>query len=328
MNFAELFKNNRLDVEKSMRAMWCGETSNESQEAYVRQMDKVIPQLFAPEDVVPVVQCMNSYIPVAKDKEAEAKALVGSLWTAPYSPYDHQYRAWKSLLHGKTEDGKPKSIVVTTGTGSGKTECFMMPLVHDLELQQVSSQIQALFLYPLNALMEDQKERLEELLKNTNLTYTVYNGDLPEDEPKETINDDAAIRLRRRIELITGGKYETWEDTDDKGCTVTHYVLKNRKFAKMLYTRKQVRKTPPNILLTNPTMLEYILLRGADAALRSGAGSGLWVYRAVWVCHALWPAGLCDLRPGRSDLLRHQTAGRNQGLRPSSPGPRRNSGSL
>lgn len=294
MNFAELYKNNRLDVEKSMRAMWCGETSNESQEAYVRQMDKVIPQLFAPEDVVPVVQCMNSYIPVAKDKETEAKALVGSLWTAPYSPYDHQYRAWKSLLLGKTEDGKPKSIVVTTGTGSGKTECFMMPLVHDLELQQVSSQIQALFLYPLNALMEDQKERLEELLKNTNLTYTVYNGDLPEDEPKETVNDDAAIRLRRRIELITGGKYETWEDTDDKGRTVTHFVLKNRKFTKMLYTRKQVRKTPPNILLTNPTMLEYILLRGADAALISPAAKSLkWV--AIDETHTYTGAGAAEL---------------------------------
>ena len=164
MNFSELYKNNRKAVERALVAMWCGESANESQRSYIRQMKTVIGDLFAPKNAVPVVQCMNSYIPVSQDKEETAKALVGGLWKAPYPPYEHQYRSWDALLNQHTEDGKPKSIVVTTGTGSGKTECFMMPLVQDLSLNSTEGAIQALFLYPLNALMEDQKERLEELL--------------------------------------------------------------------------------------------------------------------------------------------------------------------
>lgn len=78
-----------------------------------------------------------------------------------YLPYEHQYQCWKTLLKDKSPDGKPMSIVVTTGTGSGKTECFMLPLVQDLIDHHASEQVQAIFLYPLNALMEDQKARME-----------------------------------------------------------------------------------------------------------------------------------------------------------------------
>lgn len=192
MNFSELYNNNRTAVERALVAMWCGESNNDSQRSYIKQMKTLIGNLFAPENAVPVVQCMNSYIPVAPEKAEEAKALVGKLWNFKYSPYEHQYKCWDVLLRQRTSDDKPKSIVVTTGTGSGKTECFMMPLIHDLSQNALPNEIQALFLYPLNALMEDQKERLEELLTvaelstGTRLTYTVYNGDLPEMEPKNT----------------------------------------------------------------------------------------------------------------------------------------------
>ena len=97
----------------------------------------------------------------------------------------------------------------------------------------------ALFLYPLNALMEDQKERLEELLTRaeettgTRLTYTVYNGDLPEMEPKSTDTSDDANKLRKRIEQITGGIYEFVQtDPNEKG----HFELKNAKYSHMVYT--------------------------------------------------------------------------------------------
>ena len=67
MNFSELYKNNRSAVERALVAMWCGESSNESQRSYIRQMKSIIGNLFAPKNAVPVVQCMNSYIPVAKE---------------------------------------------------------------------------------------------------------------------------------------------------------------------------------------------------------------------------------------------------------------------
>lgn len=281
MNFAELYNDNRNAVQRALTAMWCGEASNESQVQYIRQMKEVIGDLFAPKNAVPVVQCMNSYKSVFSVSDETAKAEVGTLWKAPYSPYEHQYQSWHTLLSEKSSDGKPMSICVTTGTGSGKTECFMMPLVHDLIAQGQAGQIQALFLYPLNALMEDQKERLESLLQGTNLTYAVYNGDLPELEPKPNDTSAEAERLRRRIDQIRGAYLD--------GQGEKHY-----KYERMLYTRQQVRKNPPNILLTNPTMLEYILLRGTDAALiNPNAKSLRWI--AIDETHTYTGAGAAEL---------------------------------
>lgn len=295
MNFAELYKNNRIAVEKTMLSMWCGESTNDSQASYIRQLRKVISDLFAPHNAEPVVQCMNSYLPVHSVTAEQAEAIVGDLWrkTLPkgkyYSPYEHQYLSWDNLLNRTVEikgEQKPKSICVTTGTGSGKTECFMLPLVHDL-LQQGTNEvvqsrtIKAIFLYPLNALMEDQKERLEQLLEGTNLTYTVYNGDLPENEPKEDDHSKEANRLRARIKQLRG------EYVDENGET-------KYRFGKMLYTRRQVRQTPPDILLTNPTMLEYILLRGSDATLIDPDRQSLrWV--AIDETHTYTGAGAAEL---------------------------------
>ena len=281
MNFAELYRNNKLAVEKTLSSMWCGETNNDSQKAYVNQLSGVIKNVFAPEKAMPLVQCMNSYMSVHSVSADVAKATVGSLWTAKYPPYEHQYQCWNTLLNEKTADGKPMSICVTTGTGSGKTECFMMPLVQDLIKQQKSGQVQAIFLYPLNALMEDQKARLEELLVGTDLTYAVYNGDLPESEPSPSDNSDEAKRLRRRIAQIRG-EYE-----DENG------EIKYR-FPKALYTRKMVRAKRPNILLTNPTMLEYILLRGTDAKLIDPELKSLkWI--AIDETHTYTGAGAAEL---------------------------------
>lgn len=148
--------------------MWCGEARNESQKGYINQLKMIIPEVFAPKDAMPLVQCMNSYETVYPEHEAEANEMVGTLWQkcmpnedTYYPPYEHQYQCWKTLLKEKTPDGKNMSIVVTTGTGSGKTECFMLPLVQDLIEHHIPEQVQAIFLYPLNALMEDQKARME-----------------------------------------------------------------------------------------------------------------------------------------------------------------------
>lgn len=245
MNFSELYKNNRTSVEKAITAMWCSEPSNDSQRSYIRQMKSLIGDLFAPQNAVPIVQCMNSYIPVSQENVNQAKKLVGQLWTKPYPPYEHQYKCWDVLLNKKTEDNKPKSIVVTTGTGSGKTECFMMPLIHDLtSMPNLQNGIKAIFLYPLNALMEDQKERLEELLSTAEkttgirLTYTVYNSDLPEMEPQSTDTSDDANKIRKRIEQVTGGRYEL-KQTNPNG--KWEYELKDIKFQHMIYTRRYVR---------------------------------------------------------------------------------------
>lgn len=73
MNFSELYNNNRKAVERALIAMWCGESNNDSQRSYIKQMKALIGDLFAPKNAVPVVQCMNSYIPVSSEKAEKQK---------------------------------------------------------------------------------------------------------------------------------------------------------------------------------------------------------------------------------------------------------------
>lgn len=287
MRFLNLYRENRKSVIDALKQMWCTESVNDSQRAYAKRIEKLIPELFAPSNAIPLVQCMNLYKPVFSVSNEVAEDVVGGYWDkipkkTYYPPYEHQFQCWKHLLQ-EDVDGKPKSICVTTGTGSGKTECFMLPLVYDLDRQQKSnpqaeSNIQALFLYPLNALMEDQKERLEQLLEGTNLTYAVYNGDLPEKQPSDNDLSDNAEKIRKQIKQIRGWDEET----------------KTYRFPHILYTRDDVRKKRPNILLTNPTMLEYVLLRKRDEKLIDpNAHSLQWV--AIDETHTYTGAGAAEL---------------------------------
>ncbi len=262
MKFRALYNNTREAVDRALRSLWAADACNPQQEAMGKAIREITKTIFAGEDSMPVVQCMNMYESVHSVPGPEAEALVAGLWdkispqdSKHFFPFEHQYQSWKTLLTEKDEHGRPMSICVTTGTGSGKTECFMLPLVADLTSSLVKEPgVKAIFLYPLNALMEDQKERLEQLLEGTDLTYTVYNGDLPEAEPLPDQTGEQYDRIRNKISELRG------EYTDENGDV-------RYRFPKMVYTRDAARKNPPDIILTNPTMLEYILLRKKDESL-------------------------------------------------------------
>jgi DEAD/DEAH box helicase domain-containing protein len=75
-------------------------------------------------------------------------------------PFLHQAEAWRLLAQPE-----PQSALITSGTGSGKTECFLFPILSDLVGQARGRReplegVQAIMLYPLNALIESQRERL------------------------------------------------------------------------------------------------------------------------------------------------------------------------
>lgn len=257
LSFSALYRNCKERAENTLATLWCGEAGNDSQKSYTKQIRALISRLFAPETAVPLVECLNRYKSVYSVPESEAVNIVDGLWDKSYPPYEHQYQCWRTVLNDRTDEGEYKSFVVTTGTGSGKTECFMLPLVADLLKHPSPGTTQAIFLYPLNALMEDQKNRLEELLEGTDLRYCVYNGDLPEKEPDPEDHSDFAKSERRKIKMIKG------EYKDE----VTGEI--KQKYAHCIATRKELRQNPAEILLTNPTMLEYILLRKKDEHLLS-----------------------------------------------------------
>jgi ATP-dependent helicase YprA (DUF1998 family) len=92
--------------------------------------------------------------------------------------YGHQEEAIRAMRGGHT-------TLVSTGTGSGKTECFLYPIISKcLELKDASapSGISAVIVYPMNALAEDQLGRLRSLLAGTGISFGMYVGKTPEKE--------------------------------------------------------------------------------------------------------------------------------------------------
>ena len=248
LRFSNLYKECRHQLNESVKSMWCGRNHSELQKKYDEHLQKIVDDLFVSPEAMPLVECMDAYEPILPEEKAKAMALVRNLWDKDYLPYKHQMKCWEFLRNGFVGENqeKVKSIVVTTGTGSGKTECFMDPLVADLlDRWDVNPKngIKAIFLYPLNALMEDQKLRLQELLDGTDLKFAVYNGNLIEDVPRTNDHTPKADVERLRIA----------EEKD--------------RFPNILATRREMRSRKPDILLTNPTMLEYLLLRTKDKVL-------------------------------------------------------------
>ena len=76
-----------------------------------------------------------------------------------FKPYLHQYEAFKRL---STRNNDPKPVILTTGTGSGKTESFLFPLLDYCYQNMGKPGIKAIILYPMNALATDQARRFGE----------------------------------------------------------------------------------------------------------------------------------------------------------------------
>lgn len=96
--------------------------------------------------------------------DAPEDADTGLRWTPPgFRPYAHQVQAWQRLAG---RDVTPKPTLITTGTGSGKSEGFLIPVIDHCISRRAGGQrgIKALLLYPMNALVTDQERRIAKLL--------------------------------------------------------------------------------------------------------------------------------------------------------------------
>lgn len=147
----------------------------------------------------------------------------------PYRPHRHQLQAWQRL---SSREHKPEATLVVTGTGSGKTEAFLMPILdHCVRERRAGKKgIKAVVLYPMNALAADQARRMAELAFQLNES-----------------GSEGALR----IGMYVGGKGE-------------HTQMGSQH---VIDDRKQLRIEPPDILLTNYRMLDFLLLRPEDREL-------------------------------------------------------------
>ncbi|MEB8324542.1 DEAD/DEAH box helicase [Dietzia kunjamensis] len=166
--------------------------------------------------------------------------------------YAHQEKAIRKVVAGR-------NVVVTTGTGSGKTESFLLPIFDHLMAEQAAGTlgpgVRALLLYPMNALANDQLKRLRSLLADVpEITFGRYTG-----ETKHTAKD-----ARRYFESLHPGQE----------------ILPNERLS-----REEMQAEPPHILLTNYAMLEYLLLRPRDIELFASHGRQTWRFVALDEAH-------------------------------------------
>lgn len=217
-------------------------------------------------------------------------------------PYTHQAEA----LELTRSDAK-KSLLVMTGTGSGKTETFLMPILSTLIDQAEkkywnSNGIRALVLYPMNALVNDQVGRLrlilgDERTRNTFIkaggrparfarytSRTPYAGRRNSTKDARSINPLGSFYLDLYEGLASGdpGKTTLVEVLKEKGkwpakfdflqwfgAPGTRWVnrLKTHEKDVELLTRHEVQEHAPDVLVTNYSMLEYMLMRPIESTI-------------------------------------------------------------
>lgn len=131
--------------------------------------------------------------------------------------FTHQKQGILSILANR-------HTIVSTGTGSGKTETFLIPILSHC-LQTSEKGVKAIIVYPMNALAGDQVERIGNYTRNTNITFGLYTGATPENSSFEQLE---------------------------------------RKFRNQLIYRDEIRANPPDILITNYVMLDRMLTRPKD----------------------------------------------------------------
>ncbi|HBY94498.1 MAG TPA: DEAD/DEAH box helicase, partial [Chloroflexi bacterium] len=168
--------------------------------------------------------------------------------------YLHQDRAIEKVVRDQ------RNVVVATGTGSGKTESFLIPIFDHLLRQREAGLlkkpgVRALLLYPMNALANDQLKRLRHLLAHfPEITFGRYTGETEEE--------------RGRAEALFQEQFPR------------DPLLPNE-----LICREEMRVAPPHLLITNYAMLEYLLLRPRDSEFFDGPTGQFWRFIALDEAH-------------------------------------------
>lgn len=210
--------------------------------------------------------------------------------------YDHQFKAWQDSRAGQ-------SVIVTSGTGSGKTECYLILLfaalveealrwpvaappdpqrhwwrrngerISQRAVETRQSAVRALLLYPLNALIEDQMMRIRRacdsppaqawlarhLPANNRFWFGRYTSATP--EPGAPDNNNKLRKLRETLRAMEND----WQSAERQSGRdeQLRYYFQNPDGGEM-WSRWDMQEAPPDILITNYSMLNIMLMRGVE----------------------------------------------------------------
>jgi len=163
----------------------------------------------------------------------------GNQSAAPITLRTHQSNAVKAIIGGN-------NTLISTGTGSGKSFCFGIPVVDKcLRMRKEGIDgIKAIFVYPMNALANSQYDEFSMRLHESGLKVAIYTGDTPQTRDKAL--EDYQARTGRE-----------------------------HPYDSELLSREEIKNSPPDILITNYVMLEYILTRFEDRVLFPAESRGV-----------------------------------------------------
>ncbi len=172
---------------------------------------------------------------------------------AGFQPYRHQQRAFERL-----DAHAGLNTLVATGTGSGKTECYLYPILDHCFRNGGRKGIKAIVIFPLNALATDQAKRFAQ---------AIYGN-------PELHN------------FVTAGLYLGGQELEAAPVMTENQVITDRNV---------MRQAPPDILLTNYKMLDYLLVRARDFDLWRDNGPETLRYLVVDELHTFDGAQGADL---------------------------------
>lgn len=201
-------------------------------------------------------------------------------------PYAHQSTALEAFL------GRDEEIIVATGTGSGKTESFLMPILGSLAVESAQRPeswklpgVRALLVYPMNALVNDQLGRLRRLLgdaevakvlkgrRDRRATFGMYTSRTPYPGKSTSSKDDE--RIGKLLEqLFQGLSPENQQLLEEEGKwpakDLARFVESSFSTGpedSELFSRQEMQAVCPDLLVTNYSMLEYMLLRPIERSI-------------------------------------------------------------
>lgn len=210
-------------------------------------------------------------------------------------PFVHQIQALEAFSNGQ-------DVFVSTGTGSGKTECFLWPIIYNSICeglhhpdQFAMHAVRTLIIYPMNALVSDQIGRFRKVLGSqifretfidkTNAERipcfgmytgrTAYSGDSSRQRNSELAelysnrfvykDGDDESKLRSIEALKSINKYPAKYDFDNFIKNLEEDKHTPHPYDAELITRFEMQKQTPDILVTNYSMLEYMLMRKRES---------------------------------------------------------------
>lgn len=168
--------------------------------------------------------------------------------------YKRIFAHQEQVLNAVKED---HHVLVSTGTGSGKTEAFLYPIVdHCLRLRDENAKpgIVAILVYPMNALAADQLQRLRGILAGTGVTFGMYIGATP--STRSEVTD--IVRMKEGENSDRTSFYKS-KYGDHPNISIVPFEER--------CSEEEMAESPPRILLTNVNQLEYLLTRGKDLGM-------------------------------------------------------------